>query len=275
MKANLLCLSVVLLISNSAFSQVRQKNQPAKKKDSVPPVLVEKIVVASPKLVPASAVNPKPKEETAVLKNPNLVSASIVNAKPKEETAVTRDPNLVPASALNTRPKEEAVVKNPNLASVKPVPPPPNNLKAQLLDAFVTVSTGQSAVAVITTANYNKDPDTHWSCGTFDVNGRPISSFHDDSNNDEYPEGSVNGPLQMHIDNPAVLGDFATNGKIHINIAPNGNDTWQISSFTLALDFQNPSLSQKISWSNITLSQDKRDIDLYFLWDGKNFVPRQ
>jgi hypothetical protein len=72
-----------------------------------------------------------------------------------------------------------------------------------------------------------------------------------------------------------VLGDFATNGHIHINIAPNGNDTWQISSFTLALDFQNPSLSQKLTWWNIILSQDKRDIDLYYLWNGKNFVVRQ
>jgi hypothetical protein len=148
-------------------------------------------------------------------------------------------------------------------------------LKAQLLDAFVTVTTGQAAVTLINHSGYNKDPDTHWSCGTFDQNGRPISSFHDDSNNDEYPEGSVNGPLQMHIDNPAVLGDLATNGHIHINIAPNGNDTWQIATFVLALDFQNPSLSQKLTWSMITLSQDKRDVDLYYLWDGKNLVVRQ
>lgn len=256
MKANFLGLSALLLIANTAFSQVPQRNQPAKKKDSVPPVLMVKTVVASPKLVAASSVNPKPKEETTALRNPNLVAANSVNPKSTADVSSIRNPNLVPAKPATV------------------TPPAPNILQAKLLDAFVTVSTGQSAVAVITTANYNKDPDTHWSCGTFDVNGRPVSSFHDDSNTDEYPEGSVNGPLQMHIDNPAVLGDFATNGHLHINIAPNGNDTWQISAFTLALDFQNPSLSQKISWSNITLSQDKRDIDLYFLWDGKNLVAR-
>jgi len=258
MKANLLFLTFALLLANNSFSQVSYalKKELAKKKDSVPPVLYEKTVVTQAKLAPAASVNAKPKTETTVAQNPNLVNASIVNTRPKTDILLTKNPNLVP---------------------VKPVvvpPPAPNMLNAKLLDAFVTVGTGYAAVGLISHSGYNKDPDTHWSCGTFDQNGRPVSSFHDDSDNDEYPEGSVNGPLQMHIDNSAVLGDFATNGHIHINIAPNGNDTWQISSFTLALDFQNPSLSQKLSWSNITLSQDKRDIDLYFLWDGKNLVTR-
>jgi hypothetical protein len=256
MKANLLGLSVVLLIANSAFSQVPQKSQMAKKKDSVRPVFVEKTLVPTPKLVPASTLSPKPKEETSVLTNPNLVAGSVVNAKPKSDVSVVKNPYLVPVKPATV------------------TPPAPNILNAKLLDAFVTVSTGQSAPTVISTSNYNKDPDTHWSCGTFDQNGRPITSFHDDSNNDEYAEGTIAGPLQMHIDNPAVLGDFATNGHIHINIAPNGNDTWQIAGFTLALDFQNPSLSQKLSWPTFILSQDKRDIDLYFLWDGKNLVVR-
>jgi hypothetical protein len=257
MKANLLLLPLVLLLANHSFAQTPQKSQMAKKKDSVPPILYEKTVVASPKLVPASAVNPKPQTETTVTPNPNLVNASIVNAKPKTDILLTKNPNLVPAKPVA-------------------VPPPaPNVLNAKLLDAFVTASTGYAAVGLIAHSGYNKDPDTHWSCGIFDQNGRPVTSFHDDSDNDEYPEGSVTGPLQMHIDNSAVLGDFATNGHIHINIAPNGNDTWQISSFTLALDFQNPSLSQKLAWSMITLSQDKRDIDLYFLYDGKNLVVRQ
>jgi hypothetical protein len=260
MKANLFCLSLVLLLANSGFSQVPQKNQPAKKKDSVPPILMEKTVISQPKLVAASAVNPKPKEESAILKNPNLVSASIVNAKPNSEVSVTRNPNLAPA--------KPTVVPGS-------IPPQPNILKATLLDAFVTVTTGTSSQTFPVTSGDNKDPDTHWSCGVFDQNGRPITSFHDNSDNDEYVQGSVTGPLQMHIDNPAVLGDFATNGHLHINIAPNGNDTWGITRFVLALDFQNPSLSQKITWPGFTLTQDTRDIDLYFLWDGRNLVVRQ
>ena len=257
MNANLISLTAVLLIASSAFSQIPQKSQMAKKKDSVRPVLVEKTVVANPNLVRASAVTPKPQTETTVTQNPNLVRGAIVNAKPKSDISEAKNPNLVPAKPATA------------------TPPAPNLLNAKLLDAFVTVSTGQSAPTVISTSNYNKDKDTHWSCGIFDQNGRPITSFHDDSDNDEYAEGTMAGPLQMHIDNAAVLGDFATNGHIHINIAPNGNDTWQIGAFTLALDFQNPSLSQKLSWPGFILSQDKRDIDLYFLWDGKNLVVRQ
>jgi hypothetical protein len=41
------------------------------------------------------------------------------------------------------------------------------------------------------------------------------------------------------------------------------------------LDFLNPNSAQKISWQGFRLSQDKRDIDLYFMYDGKNLVVRQ
>uniref|UniRef100_UPI0035BBF1EE hypothetical protein n=1 Tax=Mucilaginibacter sp. TaxID=1882438 RepID=UPI0035BBF1EE len=104
---------------------------------------------------------------------------------------------------------------------------------------------------------------------------KPITRFHDDSDNDEYEQGSTTGPLKMHVDNAAVFGDFSNRGHVHINIAPNGNDTWSIVQFSLSLDFLDPKTSQKITWGSMTLSQDKRDVDLYFYYDGNQFVPRQ
>ena len=118
MKARLLSLPLFLLFANSSFSQEPPRHfVPAKKKDSVPPNVTGKKVIAQPKPVPASEVNAKPKEEVALVKNPNLVSGAVVNAKPKEGVAV---------------------VKNSNLTTAKPVvvTPPSNMLKAQLLDAF-------------------------------------------------------------------------------------------------------------------------------------------
>jgi hypothetical protein len=247
MKANLLCLPLVLLLANNSFAQTPQKSQMAKKKDSIPPMLVEKTVITNPNLVTASSVNAKPKTAVLEVKNSNLASTY---EKPIEKTSI------VPVK--ETR-----------------VPVPPNFSKASLLDAFVTVSTGTSLQTFPVTSGYNKDPDTHWSCGIFDQNGRPITSFHDDSNSDEYAQGSVTGPLQMHIDNSAMFGDFSNGGHLHINIAPNGNDTWGITSFVLAIDFQNPTIAQRITWPGFIMSQDKRDIDLYFMYDGKNLVVRQ
>jgi len=60
---------------------------------------------------------------------------------------------------------------------------------------------------------------------------------------------------------------------IHVNIAPNGNDTWGTTKFVLVIDFQNPNSTQTISWDGFRLSEDKRDIDFYFKYDGKNLVP--
>ncbi len=246
MKANILLLPLALLLANNSFSQASPKKQ-MPKKDSIPGILVEKTVITQTNLVRASEVTTKPKSEVLDTKNSNLASTY---EKPTVKTTI------VPLK--ETR-----------------VPPPPNFSKASLLDAFVTVSTAVAAPTFPISSGDNKDPDTHWSCGIFDQNGRPITSFHDDSNSDEYSEGSITGPLQMHIDNSAVFGDFANGGHIHINIAPNGNDTWGIAKFVLAIDFQNPTISQRITWPGFLMSQDKRDIDLYFMYDGKNLVVRQ
>lgn len=133
--------------------------------------------------------------------------------------------------------------------------------KAQLLDVFIQILNGYDG----------KDHDTHWSTGLFDQHDNPISSFHDDSNTDEYVGGTWVGSLKMHSDRAATFGDFANAGRFHINIAPNGNDTWQFGFF-VTLDFINPKFSKTISWGNVTVSQDKRDADLFFAYDGSNFV---
>ena len=145
--------------------------------------------------------------------------------------------------------------------------------KATLTDAFLSVTTGGGNI-MLSGVNDNKDPNTHWSCGLFDGNETDVTSFHDNSNKDEYANGSKR-VLKMHIDKSALFGDFESSGHIHINIAPVGNDTWMISDFTLTLDFLEPKNSQKITWNNTKLDQDNRNVDLYFYYDGNNFVPRQ
>ncbi len=127
----------------------------------------------------------------------------------------------------------------------------------------------------------NKDGDTHFSFGFFDQSGRQLAVFHDDSNNDEYAEGtsrtvqmtsaiqSVYKPVPV----TASLSDFAQKGgHVHLNVAPNGHDTWKISSFTLNLNFANDLKPHPVTWTNIVMSQNARDIDLYF---DNGFNPEQ
>jgi hypothetical protein len=133
-----------------------------------------------------------------------------------------------------------------------------------------------SSYAVIKTGNNsgdNKDPDTHWSFGLIDNNGNPIASFHDDSNNDPYSDGTTTGKLYLIKQNAAIFGSFVQTGnasyggRIHINIAPNGHDTWNIDGFTLFLNFTGPTTSQQLTWNHIGLSENKRDVDLTFHYD--------
>ena len=249
MKPIILYVLFVLFLTTNIFSQIPQKKEMQKAKtDTIPKVMVAKTVL------------PK----TNIVKTPATTNTS------KPTVLETQKSNSAITAAPITGKKTKIIVINE-----KRIPIPPDLSKASLLDAFVSVSTGYTNPAVIMLSNYNKDPDTHWSCGIFDQNERPITSFHDDSNTDEYPENSTAGPLKMHIDNTAVFDDFSTDGHIHINIAPNGNDTWSITNFTLTLDFINPNITQKLTWTNIELSQDKRDIDLSFYYDGKNLVTRQ
>jgi len=133
----------------------------------------------------------------------------------------------------------------------------PSGEQAPLVGGYAQISTDYNK-------GDNKDHDTHYSFGLFDQDNNPVASFHDDSDNDEYLEGSQN-TVQMKIDNAAVMSRFSRGGHIHINIAPNGHDTWNIASFMLTLNFQNdPAGPEKITWQTINLSEGRRDVDLYF-----------
>lgn len=131
-----------------------------------------------------------------------------------------------------------------------------------------------SSYAYVKTANGsgdNKDPDTHWSFGLFDNNGNSVASFHDNSNNDPYNSGTTAEHLDLVSQKPATFGSFLSGGRVHINIAPNGHDTWHIEEFTLFLNFISPDgitiKTQKLTWSDITLSESNRDVDLQIKYD--------
>lgn len=149
----------------------------------------------------------------------------------------------------------------------------PNDLSNATLDATADPNDANASYAYIKTGNNsgdNKDHDTHWSFGIFDSNGNSVASFHDDSNNDTYNDGTTTGHLYARSQMPATFGSFlnGTNGgRIHINIAPKGNDTWNIDEFTLYLRFTKPSTTQKLTWTGINLNEGKRDIDLNFSYD--------
>ncbi len=241
MKIFFMC-AVVLFTTVNCFSQVAKIKGIQKKTDTTQRAMTS---------------------NTVLPKNNNSIPAASQNTnteKAKPNTEITKTP-------AETKKNNIVVVKETKVAV------PDDMSKASLLDAFIYVSTGTTHI-LGTGINDNKDPDTHWSCGIFDQSDRPITSFHDDSNSDEYPSGYITPALKMHIDNAANFGDFSNGGRLHINIAPNGHDTWNISQFVIVLDFQNPRIAQRINWNNISLSQDKRDIDLSFYYDGKNFRPR-
>lgn len=240
---------LTLFIGANAFSQIAQKRQMQQAKPSTLP----KAKIADTSLI-----------------NKNVIKVSAINHRPEENTVAPKNNNIVKMPSTKT-----------NIASVGSSNMQFGNGLASLFDIFITVETGSNdinSLGLIGSGD-NKDPDTHWSCGVFyfDQNGneKQVTDFHDNSDNDEYALGSITGPLKMNMDNKALFNQFGNGGHLHINIAPNGNDTWIITKFTLTLDFVNPKVSKAITWQYITLSQDHRDADLYFIYDGENFVPRQ
>lgn len=164
-----------------------------------------------------------------------------------------------PTGQQNTAAKTATTTNNNVLTA-------PINKKADSASAILS----HASFVVTTARSYNEEPgtnkaaDTHWSCTLFDANGRQVASFSDDSNTDEYIAGSQTPALGMHADNTAAFGDFSKGGRLHISIAPSGNDTWVISVFDLSLGFSTPNFTNHVSWSGIRLTQDSREIDLYF-----------
>ncbi|HEY5370575.1 MAG TPA: thiol-activated cytolysin family protein [Hanamia sp.] len=139
-----------------------------------------------------------------------------------------------------------------------------------VLDCSGNSNDANATYAYIKTGNNsgdNKDPDTHWSFGIFDGNGNSVASFHDDSNNDPYNNGSTTNHLFVNMQKQSIFSDFKSGGRIHINIAPNGHDTWNMDEFTVYMNFTNPSITQKLTWTGVSLNESARDVDLHFHYD--------
>jgi len=189
---------------------------------------------------------------------------SQITAQKKQAEQVRTTSKTTPALAnpmgqQNTAAKTATTTNNNVLTA--PINKKPDSAKAVLSNASFVVTTARS---------YNVDPgankaaDTHWSCILFDQTNRQIASFQDNSNADEYISGSQTPVLEMHIDNSALFGDLSKGGRIHISITPSGNDTWEISEFDLSLDFSVPKFTCQLKWNGIRLTQDIKDIDLFF-----------
>ena len=246
MKLFFLSVIIFSLSSIHCFAQIVQKRN-----------MQKSLADTTKKLVAKSTVLPQSK----------MVKQSDLSKTSKSQLTATKKMNVSQQSTVSEKRNQLKVIP------YKKVPIPPDISKASLLDVFFKLQTAMAQVN-FTFHSYNKDPDTHWSFGIFDQNERSITSFHDDSDNDEYPDGSITGPLKMSMVNAAVFGDFSNGGHIHINIAPKGNDEWRMDNFSITLDFLNPKTSQTITWYGLLLTQDKRDADLYFYYDGKDFVAR-
>ncbi len=246
MKTIFLFIAILPGMIMNSFSQTSvQKKQAEQKKASTK--------------TPTAVINPVVKKDTlAKATTKTQPKTAAVNPVIRQKT--TTKASTLPVKTLQSNTSQNMTIKV-------------DSAKATLNNVYFSLETGLH-VGKLFANSYNKDPDTHWSCGLFDQNENPITSFHDDNDNDEYAEMSTTGPLKMHMDNTATFGDFIDEGHIHINVAPKGNDTWGIGEYTLTLDFVNPKCEKKLTWYNITLSQDKRDVDLYFYYDGKNFVTR-
>jgi len=170
-----------------------------------------------------------------------------------------------PAAARNSAVQQNMATKTPlatnNIITSQSVRSRTDSAKATLADVSFLVSTLNSSAQDPGT---NKAADTHWSCTLFDQNNREVASFQDNSNTDEYGSGSTTPLLKMQTESAVTFGDFQNGGRLHISIVPSGDDTWEISEFDLNLGFSFPNFTSKLKWSGIRLTQDNKDVDVFF-----------
>lgn len=163
----------------------------------------------------------------------------------------------------------------------------PNTNGAKLQNVFVTFNTGQDG----------KDNDTHYNISLYggDAGTRNNYNGYDGNppqskNNQEpfiamYKTGPLNviyNPNQtstVQMTNNAYLGGLENSssvynnldldyfvkhgGIVHLHIYPNGNDTWNIQSMTLQLNFDG-GISEPVKFSSFTVSQNSSEVTLYF-----------
>lgn len=158
------------------------------------------------------------------------------------------------SSAVKTSATSTAVINHNSNVKV-------DSAKASLVSASFEIGIAASNVQGPGT---NKALDTHWSCTLFDQNNREVARFQDNSNSDEYVSGSETPLLNMQLESAVTFGDLLKAGRFHISITPGGNDTWEISEFDLNLAFSSPGFNSKLIWNSIRLTQNNKDIDLFF-----------
>lgn len=208
----------------------------------------------------------------AVLSGTNIFS-QVKTVKPLTEKTVVAVPI-------------EKKMANPQPVKNQPAPAPPISLQT----ATISISTGDDG----------KDNNTIVNIDLLDFNKRSASNYSDAQKtptgfvgrpNDEYFTGSsvtlpmavqasvptgevkLSGSLPLPVLRDATPADFNPTGEIKISINPDGHDTWKITTLTVTLSFLNDGGSpHRITWSNITLSQDSRTRELLF---DKNFNPVQ
>ncbi len=132
----------------------------------------------------------------------------------------------------------------------------------------------ESASLTIRTGSDGKENNTHYGFVLFDANSDMITSFHDNNSPDPYAPGSTTPSQRMRVDSATFFGILTKGGRFHISIIPQGNASWQIAQFTVTLDFVDPKLTKTMVFQGTTLSPNKKEADVYFTYDGNNFVPR-
>jgi hypothetical protein len=152
----------------------------------------------------------------------------------------------------------------------------PNDNAAKLESAYITYQSGARG----------KDYEDHYNVSLYGGKSPTRNNY---NGYDNYPQTQDNGeafiaayktgPLNVAFGSNSSHQDqltenrFFTNvtmdyfvkngGLIHLHIYPNGNDTWNIGSIKLQLNFVG-GISQIVNFGAVTLSQDSTEATLYF-----------
>ncbi|MDR3714658.1 MAG: hypothetical protein P4L51_17725 [Puia sp.] len=161
----------------------------------------------------------------------------------------------------------------------------PNTSGARLKSAWVSFTTGVDG----------KDNDTHYTVSLYGGNAGSANNYNGYDNNPpqtvnnhepfiaEYKTGPLNVVFttQQTSTNPLTMNAFPLNqagsiyhdlnmdyfvkngGIVHLHIYPNGNDTWDIQSMNLQLNFDGAP-TQNITFGKFQVSQNSTEMTLYF-----------
>jgi Thiol-activated cytolysin len=163
----------------------------------------------------------------------------------------------------------------------------PNTTAAKLQSIFVTFSTGQDG----------KDNDTHYNISLYGGNAGTRNNYNgydgnppqNKDNQEPFIAMYKTGPLNVvyntnssntvQMTNNAYLGGMENSGSVyknldldyfnqhggivHLHIWPNGNDTWNIQSMTMQLNFDG-GITETVNFGAFTVNQNSTEATLYF-----------